>query len=99
VNPATQAAHFKFRLFVAGGTPNSAEALGNLTAICEACLPNQHEIEIVDVFREPARALAEGIFMTPTLLRLEPAPVAKVVGTLSDTALVCRVLGLHAAVA
>lgn len=98
MNPGPQTAHFKFRLFVAGGTPNSAEALGNLTALCDACLPNQHEIEVVDVFREPSRALAEGIFMTPTLLRLEPAPVAKVVGTLSDTAVVYRALGLHAMV-
>jgi circadian clock protein KaiB len=95
VNPPTQTAHFRFRLFVAGGTPNSAEALGNLTVLCEACLPNRYEIEIVDVFREPARALAEGIFMTPTLLRLDPAPIAKVVGTLSDTAVVSRALGLH----
>ena len=94
MNPAVPTAHFKFRLFVAGGTPNSAEALGNLTVLCEACLPDQHEIEVVDVFREPARALAEGIFMTPTLLRLEPSPVTKVVGTLSNTEVVYRALGL-----
>lgn len=96
MSPATKAANFKFRLFVAGGTPNSAEALDNLTVLCEICLPHQHEIEIVDVFREPARALAEGIFMTPTLLRLEPAPVTKVVGTLSNTEMVHRALGLPA---
>jgi circadian clock protein KaiB len=99
VTAVAQAAHFKFRLFVAGGTPNSAEALGNLTVLCEACLPGQHEIEVVDVFREPARALAEGIFMTPTLLRLEPSPVTKVVGTLSNTEVAYRALGLPAAVA
>lgn len=93
MNPVAQAAHYKFRLFVAGGTPNSAEALGNLTGLCEARLAD-HEIEVVDVFREPGRALAEGIFMTPTLLRLEPAPVTRIVGTLSDTGVVCRALGL-----
>jgi circadian clock protein KaiB len=93
MNLAAHGAHYKFRLFVAGGTPNSAEALGNLTGLCEARL-GDHEIEVVDVFREPGRALAEGIFMTPTLLRLEPAPITRIVGTLSDTRVVCRVLGL-----
>lgn len=93
MNRVAHAAHYKFRLFVAGGTPNSAEALGNLTELCERCL-SDHEIEVVDVFREPARALSEGIFMTPTLLRLEPGPVTKIVGTLSDTPVICRALGL-----
>jgi circadian clock protein KaiB len=99
VTPASNPVRFKFRLFVAGDTPNSIEALGNLTVLCDVCLPRQHEIEIVDVFREPARALAEGIFMTPTLLRLEPGPVKKVVGTLSNTEVVHRALELPAAAA
>ena len=51
---------FKFQLFVAGDTPNSVEALGNLTRLCDEYLPGRHEIDVVDVFREPARALAEG---------------------------------------
>lgn len=97
MSPVDQAVHYKFCLFVAGGTPNAAVAVGNLTALCEACGPD-YEIEVVDVFREPARALAEGIFMTPTLLRLEPGPVIKVVGTLSDTQVVCQAIGLPAMV-
>ena len=40
----------------------------------------------MDVFREPKRALADGIFMTPTLVKLAPAPSRKIVGTLSQTA-------------
>jgi len=48
----------------------------------------------VDVFLAPKRALAEGIFMTPTLLKLAPAPVRKIVGTLSQTGIVLQSLGL-----
>ena len=99
MNGNAHVAHYRFRLFVAGGTPNSAEALGNLTMLCEICLPHQHDIEIVDVFREPGRALAEGIFMTPTLLRLEPAPITRVVGTLSNAEVLHRALGLPATAA
>ena len=42
---------FKFRLYVAGDAPNSAQARANLTALCRVHLPDRHEIEVVDVFR------------------------------------------------
>ena len=41
--------------------------------------------EVIDVFREPKRALAERIFMTPSLVVLTPPPVRRIVGTLSHT--------------
>jgi circadian clock protein KaiB len=85
---------FKFRLFVAENAENSAEAVTNLTAICRASLPDQYEIEVVNVFNEPKRALAEGIFMTPTLLKLAPLPAQRIVGTLSKTQIVLAALGL-----
>lgn len=86
---------FKFRLYVAGGTPNSVQAVANLKAICRIHLPDRHEIEIVDVFREPKRALAEGIFMTPTLVKLLPAPAKTILGTLSQTETVLQALELE----
>src|SRR4026209_2407058 len=84
---------FKFRLYVAGDTQNSAQAVANLTAICRT-LPHQHEIEIVDVFQDPERALADGILMTPTLLKLAPSPARRIVGTLSDAQPLLLALGL-----
>jgi circadian clock protein KaiB len=86
--------HFKFQLYVAGDAPNSAKAIANLAAFCRAHLAERYEIEIVDVFREPKRALAEGIFMTPTLIALTPPPVRRIVGTLSHTQTVLLALGL-----
>jgi circadian clock protein KaiB len=86
---------FKFRLFVAGDAQNSAQAIANLHALCRARLRGRHAIEVVDVFREPKRALADGIFMTPTLLKLSPAPTRRIVGTLSQTESVLRALGLE----
>jgi circadian clock protein KaiB len=87
-------AKFRFRLFVAENAQNSAEAVANLTAICLASLPDRYEIEVVDVFTEPKRALAEGIFMTPTLLKLAPLPTQRIVGTLSKTQIVLAALGV-----
>ncbi|MEO8626803.1 MAG: circadian clock KaiB family protein [Betaproteobacteria bacterium] len=86
---------FKFRLYVAGDTQNSVQAVANLTAFCRAHLPDRHEIEIVDVFKAPKRALADGILMTPTLVKIAPAPIRKIVGTLSHTTIVLQTLGLE----
>ena len=85
---------FKFRLYIAGDTQNSLQALANLSALCEVRLPNQHKIEVVDVLREPKRALADKVFMTPTLIRLTPSPVRRIVGTLAETVRVLEALGL-----
>ena len=86
---------FKFRIYVAGDSLNSAQALSNLAALCRANLPDRHQIEVVDVFKDPKRALADGIFMTPTLIKLAPSPVRRIVGTLSQTQTVLLALGLE----
>lgn len=91
----SRAQHFKFRLYVAGDALNSALARSNLTALCRTQLVGRHEIEIVDVFRDPKRALADAIFMTPALVKLAPLPVRTIVGTLSQTAIVVQALGIE----
>ena len=87
---------FKFRLYVADRTPNSTLALANLTALCRTYLPDRYEIEIVDVLRRPERAMADGIFMTPALVKLTPAPIVRVIGTLTRTEATLQALGLEA---
>lgn len=88
--PAT----FKLRLYVAGDALNSVQAITNLNALCLAHLRDCCEIDIVDVFREPKRALADGIFLTPTLVKLAPAPQRRIVGSLSHAQTVLQALGL-----
>jgi circadian clock protein KaiB len=90
---------FKFRIYVAGDALNSTQALSNLAALCRAHLPDRHQIEVVDVFKDPQRALADGIFMTPTLIKLAPSPVRRIVGTLSQIQTVLLALGLDSHVA
>jgi circadian clock protein KaiB len=87
---------FMFRLYVAGDAPNSVRARANLTALCRTHLPDGHEIEVVDVFKDPDRALADKVFLTPTLIKLAPAPVRRIVGTLGRTESVLLALGVPA---
>ncbi len=88
-------AKFFFRLYIAGDTQNSAQAVANLTALCKLHLSTCHEIEFIDVLREPERALADGVFMTPTLVRVAPIPPQKIVGTLNRKQPLLRAMGLE----
>jgi circadian clock protein KaiB len=80
----TPSARLVLRLYVAGHAPNSLMAIANTRAICDEHFASGHELEIVDMLEHPRRALADGIIVTPTLLKLSPAPVLRVVGNLSD---------------
>jgi circadian clock protein KaiB len=75
----------RLRLYVAGHAPNSVRAVANVRAICDQYFASGHEIEIVDVLEHPKRALADGIIVTPTLLKVLPLPAQRVIGSLSDT--------------
>lgn len=90
---------FEFRLYVAGDAQNSVEAIANLTTICRKYLPGLYNIEVMDVFLEPARAATDGIFMTPTLVKLAPAPTRTIIGNLSQTSVVLQALGLEVSAA
>jgi circadian clock protein KaiB len=80
------------QLYVAGNAPNSVRAIENLRSICEANFANDYEIEIVDLVLQPARALEDGILVTPTLVRRSPSPIKRLVGNLSADALVLSTL-------
>ena len=82
------------RLFVAGDSPNSASAIANLKALFPKSETSNVEMEIVDVEREPARAARDGIMVTPTLLKLSPAPRCRILGNLKNRAALLHLLGI-----
>lgn len=73
------------RLYVAGGAPNSVRAIANIRAICAEHFALGYELEIVDLLEHPRRALDDGVIVTPTLIRLSPLPVRRLIGNLNDT--------------
>ncbi|MEO8670682.1 MAG: circadian clock KaiB family protein [Tahibacter sp.] len=95
----TQPVIFKFRLYTADDAPNSVEAIADLNTFCQTYLPGRHEIELVDVYKNPKRALADGVSMTPTLIKIAPAPVHRIVGTLGRAQTLLDAFGLKALVA
>jgi circadian clock protein KaiB len=79
-----------FILYTTGSSPNSVQAVANLKAMCLAHFPDQHRIEIVDLLQDPQRGLADGIMVTPTLMKITPEPKQLIFGNLSDIPQVLR---------
>ncbi|MFW6146060.1 MAG: circadian clock KaiB family protein [Planctomycetota bacterium] len=72
------------RLFVDDGGPNSRIALANVERLRRRFAPEACDVEIIDVRAHPELALEQGVYMTPALQILEPAPGATIFGNLSD---------------
>jgi circadian clock protein KaiB len=83
----------RLRLYIAGNAPNSLLAISNLKVICDEHFATGCVLEIVDLLVHPARALADSIIVTPTLVKFYPLPVQRVIGTLSDRNQVSLALG------
>ena len=92
--PAGEPKTYLLRLFVAGTTSRSERTIQNLHRICRAYLVGRYDLEIVDIYQHPALAEADQIVAAPTLLKLRPLPVRRIIGDLSDIARVLRGLGL-----
>lgn len=52
--------------------------------MCLAHVPGHHRIEVVDLLQDPQRGLADGMIVSPTLVRISPEPKQIVMGNLSD---------------
>lgn len=75
---------WQLRLYVAGQTAKSIEAVTNLKRICEEHLEGQYSIEIIDLLEQPKLARDHQIVALPTLVRKLPPPIRKIIGTLAD---------------
>jgi len=72
------------KLYVTGQTPNSQRALRNLENILNNELKGLYELKVIDVLERPQLAEDDKILATPTLVKILPAPVRKIIGDLSD---------------
>ena len=76
---------YDLRLYVAGQTPRSLQALSNLKRICEEHLAGQYRVKVIDLLQKPQLAKGDQILAIPTLVRAIPKPARKIIGDLSNT--------------
>lgn len=83
------------RLFIAGTTANSRHAIENLRRICDAHLAGQVDLEIIDIYQQPELAEQHQIVAAPTLVKVLPLPLRRIIGDLAHEQRVLRGLELR----
>jgi circadian clock protein KaiB len=78
-------AKYILRLYVTGSSGRSLQAVQNLKKICEEHLPEDYDLEVIDIYKNPEAAREEQIIVAPTLVKKLPKPLRKFVGDLSNT--------------
>ena len=72
------------KLYVACNTPNSMRALKTLRNILETEFRGVYALKVIDVLKNPQLAEEDKILATPTLAKILPPPVRRIIGDLSD---------------
>ena len=75
---------YVLRLYIAGTSPRSMRALHNIKEVCEASLKGHYDLEVIDLYQQPALAEVDQIMATPTLVKRRPPPLRRFIGDLSD---------------
>ena len=75
---------FLLRLYVSGMTLRCIDAITQIKDICETYLENRYQLEVIDIYQQPQLARNDQIIATPTLLRILPLPLRRLVGDLSN---------------
>ncbi|HXR99190.1 MAG TPA: circadian clock KaiB family protein [Pyrinomonadaceae bacterium] len=82
---ALRPARYILRLYVTGNSHRSLRAVYNLKKICEEYLPDDYDLEVIDIYKNPGAAREEQIIAAPTLVKKLPQPIRKFVGDMSNT--------------
>jgi circadian clock protein KaiB len=85
------------RLYVTGQTPRSVRAIENLNRFCARFLKGRFDLEVIDIYQQPALAKEVQILAAPTLIKTQPLPVRRLVGDFTDQERVVSGLDLEAA--
>ena len=81
---AAGAGLYTLRLFITGSTPRSTRAIANMRRICEERLKGLYSLEVIDVYQDAEATRAMQIVATPTLVKVLPEPLRRIIGDLSD---------------
>ena len=89
------AERYKFILFISGMSTKSSRAIENLREICDTYIPDNFDLQIIDISNEEQQAVEHQIIGVPTLIKTHPNPQRTILGDLSDTEKVLRILDLY----
>lgn len=83
---------YVLRLFISGNNPSAEKTLGSIHQLLENGLGSPYTLKVIDVNKNPQQATIDKIAVTPTLIRVSPKPVRRIVGQLDDIQRVLRII-------
>jgi circadian clock protein KaiB len=75
---------YELKLYVTGLTPRSQDAVKNLKKILNEDYKGVYSLRVIDVVKHPNLAEDDKILATPTLIKILPPPVRRIIGDLSN---------------
>ncbi len=72
------------KLYITGYTARSKVAIRNLKELCSKEYGSNYRLDIIDVLEQPEQAEHDKILATPSLLKILPPPIRRIIGDLSD---------------
>jgi len=72
------------KLYVAGMTSRSTRAVENVRTFCEKHLEGRYDLQVIDVYQQPALARTEQLIAAPTLIKRLPLPLRRLIGDMSN---------------
>ena len=94
ISPLVSQEKLVLQLYVTGMSPKSMEAIENIKLLCDEHLKDAFELEIIDIYKNPERAVDQHIVFSPSLIKRLPLPRKTLIGTLADTGKVIKALGI-----
>jgi circadian clock protein KaiB len=77
--------NYVLRLYVTGQTPRSVLAIDNMRRICAEHLSDRYTLEVIDIYQHPEACQQQQIIAAPTLIKVLPHPLRRIIGDLSNT--------------
>ena len=79
-------------LFISGDRPNAEQTLATIHQVLERGLTTPYTLKVIDIHKNPEQAEIHQISATPTLVRVSPLPIRRIVGQLDDIQQVLRII-------
>lgn len=84
---------YVLRLFVAGHSGTTERILQNLHELLERSLGYPYTLKVIDVLTHPEQAEIDQVSATPTLVKVWPHPIRRIVGGLDNVDKLLQMLG------
>lgn len=84
IQPTNHSPNYVFHLYLSSRSGNVQRILQNLHRLLEECIDRPYTLKMIDIAKNPEQAELDQVTAMPTLVRVSPLPMRRIVGDLED---------------